>query len=125
MTDCTKRHLEEINEVSRQLLSRILAAHADSQTNPQGGDLENPEGEPAKKESDDIAKLTEKRHTLITQLFERNTPENISAESDLIEKMVALNNKLTANAKLCKQAITEQLIKIKKSNKVTKSYQKY
>jgi len=39
--------------------------------------------------------------------------------------MITLNNELTANAKLCKQAITEQLIKIKKSKKVTKSYQKY
>jgi hypothetical protein len=125
VADCTKKCLEEINEVSRQLLSRILATHTDSQTTPQELDLENLEDKAAKKESNNIAKLMEKRQTLIAQLFENNTPENISDESNLIKVMITLNNELTANAKLCKQAITEQLIKIKKSKKVTKSYQKY
>jgi len=125
VADNVKKLLEEINDVSRQLLSRILATHIDSQTNHQGLDLENSKDKAAKKESDDIANLMENRQKLITQLFENNTPENISSESNLIDEMITLNNELTANAKLCKQAITEQLIKIKKSKKVTKSYQKY
>lgn len=125
MADCAQSFLKEINKVSRQLLSRILETHEYSQTTPQELNLESSQDTPTKKENNDIAKLMEKRQTLIAQLFDKNTPENISSESELVEVMIMLNNELTANAKLCKQAITEQLIKIKNSKKVTKSYQKY
>jgi hypothetical protein len=125
VTDSTKKCIKKINEVSRQLLSRILATHKETQTYPQELNKDNIEKRSSKKESNDIAKTMENRQTLITRLFEQNTLENISSESELVEEMIILDNKLVANAKLCKQAITEQVVKIKKSKKVTKSYQKY
>ena len=125
MADCTKKYIEEINEVSQQLLSRILSTNTDLSSPPQELDVENSEGQSANKESNEIAEMMKKRQVLITKLFEQNTAKNISYESELIQEMIALDSELTANANLCKQAITEQVIKIKKSKKVTKSYQKY
>lgn len=125
MAYCTKKYIEEINEVSRQLLSRIHSTNKDLRSPPQELDLENSEDQSANKESNEIAEMMKKRQVLITTLFEQNTTKNISSESELIQEMIALDSELTANANLCKQAITEQVIKIKKSKKVTKSYQKY
>jgi hypothetical protein len=123
--DCTKERLEEINKVSRQLLSRILAAHSDSKMHYQELDIEKNDDLLAEKKNNEITELMKKRHTLITQLFKQSTADNMSAEPKLIEEMITLDDQLTANANLYKQAITEQVIKIKKSKKVTKSYQKY
>ncbi|PKI14764.1 hypothetical protein [Colwellia sp. 12G3] len=128
MSNDTKKSLEEINEVSRQLLSRMLAIHRDSKTQPQVLDLDISEEQSANKEnkkSAELTELTQKRQILITKLFKESTAENLNTESDLLQKMIALDSELTANAKLSKQAITAQVIKIKKSKKVTKSYQKY
>ncbi len=125
MAGCTKKCIEEINKVSRQLLSRILSTNTDLRSPPQELELGNTEDQTAEKESNEIADIMEKRQALITTLFEQNTAKNISSESELIKEMIALDSELTANAKLCKQALTDQVIKIKKSKKVTKSYQKY
>lgn len=125
MAGNTQKLLEEINTVSRQILSRILTMQTNSQVLPQDQDLKSTEISFINDENKELTKLIEKRKILITNLFEQNTAENISAESGLIQDMIALDNELTANAKLSKQAITEQMIKIKKSKKVTKSYQKY
>jgi hypothetical protein len=125
VADCTKKRLEEINEVSRQLLSRILAMQTDSQVFPQEHGLKNTKIQSIDDENKELTELTEKRQLLITDLFEQNTADSISSESELLQEMIALDSELTANAKLSKQAITEQMIKIKKSKKVTKSYQKY
>ena len=125
MADCTKKYIEEINEVSRQLLSRIHSTNTDLSSPPQELDVENSEDQSANKESNEIAEMMKKRQVLITTLFEQNTTKNISSESELIQEMIALDSELTANANLCKQAISEQVIKIKKSKKVTTSYQKY
>ena len=125
MADCTKKYIAEINEVSRQLLSRIHSTNTDLSSPPQELDVENSEDQSANKESNEIAEMMKIRQVLITKLFEQNTAKNISYESELIQEMIDLDSELTANANLCKQAITEQVIKIKKSKKVTKSYQKY
>lgn len=125
MGNNTKKSIEQINEVSRLLLSRILVMQTDSQVLPQERDLKNTEIQSIDDENEELTKLTEKRQILITHLFEQNTAESISSESELLQKMITLDSELTANAKLSKQVITEQVIKIKKSKKVTKSYQKY
>lgn len=125
MGNNTKKSIEKINHVSRQLLSRILVMQTDSQVLPQEQNLKNTEIQSIDDKNKELAELTEKRQILITNLFEQNTAENISSESELLQEMIALDSELTANAKLSKQAITEQMIKIKKSKKITKSYQKY
>lgn len=125
MAGNTQKLLEEINTVSRQILSRILTMQTNSQVLPQDQDLKSTEISFINDENKELTKLIEKRKILITNLFEQNTAENISAESGLIQDMIALDNELTANAKLSKQAITERLIKMKKSKIVAKSYQKY
>lgn len=125
MAGNTQKLLEEINTVSRQILSRILTMEKNSQVLPQEQDLKSTETPFIKNEYKELTKSIEKRQILITHLFEQNTAENISAESGLIQEMIALDNELTANAKLSKQAITERLIKMKKSKVAAKSYQKY
>lgn len=123
MADCTKKLFQEINEVSRQLLSRILVIQKNLQTSPQN--LKGDELESENKENEEVTELMENRQVLITTLFEQTSADNISSESDLLQEMIALDSELTLNAKLSKQTMTEQMIKIKKSKKITKSYQKY
>ena len=77
------------------------------------------------KENKELTELMENRQTLITRLFEQNTAKDIRAEPELVLDMITLDNQLTANAELSKKVITEQVIKIKKSKKVAKSYKKY
>lgn len=124
----TKKSIEQINDVSRQLLSRILVMQTDSQITSQERDLktfDTQSNDDENKELTELTELTEKRQILITNLFEQNTADNISSELALLQEMITLDSELTTNAKLSKQLITEQVIKIKKSNKVTKSYRKY
>lgn len=125
MGNNTKKSIEQINDMSRLLLSRILVMQTDSYVLTQGQDLKKTEIQSIDDESEELTKLMEKRRLLITTLFEQNTAGNISSESNLLQEMIALDSELTATAKLSKQAITEQMIKIKKSKKITKSYQKY
>ena len=125
MSNDTKQSLEKINQVSRQLLSCILVLQIDLQVLPQERGLKNTETQSIDDKNKELTELTEKRQILITNLFEQNTTDSISSELELLQEMIALDSELTANAKLSKQVITEQVIKIKKSNKVTKSYRKY
>jgi hypothetical protein len=119
----TKIAIKQINDVSRQLLSRLLIIQKSMQTSPQN--LESDELQSANKENENLTELMENRQALITKLFEKNTADNISSESELLQEMIILDSELSSNAKLSKQAITEQMIKIKRSKKITKSYQKY
>ncbi|PKH88725.1 hypothetical protein [Colwellia sp. Bg11-28] len=121
----TKKSIQQINDVSRQVLSRILVMQTDSQVFPQEHGLKNTKIQSIDDENKELTELTEKRQILITNLFEQNTADNISSELALLQEMITLDSELTTNAKLSKQAITEKMIKIKKSKKVTKSYQKY
>lgn len=125
MGNNTKKSIQQINDVSRQILSRILVMQTDSQVFSQEHGLKNTKIQSIDDENKELTELTEKRKILITNLFEQNTIDNISSESDLLQEMIALDSELTANAKLSKQVITEQVIKVKKSKKITKSYQKY
>ena len=123
MTNRTKKLIERINEVSRHFLSRILAVQKNLQTSPQN--LDNDDVHSVNKENKELTELMENRQTLITRLFEQNTAKDIHAEPELVLDMITLDNQLTANAELSKKVITEQVIKIKKSKKVAKSYKKY
>ena len=125
MGNNTKKSIEKINHVSRLLLSRILVMQTDSYVLTQGQDLKKTEIQSIDDENEELTKLMEKRRVLITTLFEQNPADHISSESELLQEMIALDSELTATAKLSKQVITEQMIKIKKSKKITKSYQKY
>ncbi|MBA6335748.1 hypothetical protein H4J57_00850 [Colwellia sp. BRX8-7] len=120
MVDSTKKSLDTINKISRQILSRILEINTISQATLQ--DLENTEVHPSNKE---ITELMSKRELLITRLFKQHKAQEISAQPELVQEMLDLDNKLTTKSELCKQGIYDQAIKLKKSKKVAKSYQQY
>lgn len=123
MANKTKNLIEEVNEVSRQLLSCILTVQNNSPPSPQ--DLIKGDIQSKHKDNEILTELMESRQKLITELFEKSTAKQISSESDILQVMISLDSELTTSAKLCKLALTDQVIKIKKSNKVIKSYQKY
>jgi hypothetical protein len=125
VSDDIKGSLEQINDVSRQLLSRILVMQKNPQEPLQEQDFKNTKIQSINDENKELIELTEKRQILITNLFEQNSVDSISSEVDVLQEMITLDSELTANAKLSKKVITEQVIKIKKSKKITKSYQKY
>jgi hypothetical protein len=115
----TKSKLEEINNVSRQLLSRITEVERNLKNISQAleGDITE--------EPDDIIILMENRQELISHFFNQHSLQEISLEELLINELHQLDQKLTTASNACKKSIMEQVIKLKKSNKVTKSYQKY
>ncbi|MCP5079992.1 MAG: hypothetical protein GY951_18345 [Psychromonas sp.] len=122
MVNSTKKALEQINEVSRQLLSRILFVQNSIQEH------KKVQAEPATNEQitdHELTKLMSKRQSLINCLFKQNTREEISLEINLLNEMVSLDSELSNKSQACKQALAEQVIKLKKSKKVKKSYQKY
>ena len=120
MTATIKESLEQINEVSRQLLSRILTVKNSIQQNKDvltSNDAQIIDSE--------LVELMSKRQKLIYALFEQNPTENISQESDLLNEVFSLNTALTSKSQACKQDLAEQMIKLKKSKKIKKSYLQY
>jgi hypothetical protein len=72
-----------------------------------------------------LTELMANRNSLIRSLFEQNTHEDISIELNLLNEMLSLDTRLSNQSKAYKQLLAEQVIKLKKSKKVSKSYQKY
>jgi len=115
--------LEQINEVSRQLLSRILTMYNKSQDkNDSFNDESTSDSQVTENE---LTGLIASRDSLIHCLFEQNTHEEISIELNLLNEMISLDTKLSNQSKAYKQVLAEQVIRLKKSKKVSKSYQKY
>ena len=117
-----KKSLEQINELSRQLLSRILTMQKEIQQNSININESNDDSSIIENE---LTKLMSKRHTLILCLFEQKTVKEISQELILLNEMVSLDSELSDKSKTCKQSLAEQVIRLKKRKKVTKSYQKF
>lgn len=125
MTSNTKGLIEEINEISRQLLSRILATQNNEQRSTLDLVLDVTQTQQTDEENKKLSKLMEQRKNLISTLFEQNSSESINSQSELLQEMVSLDNELTANAELSKKSVSNQIIEIKKSKKIAKTYQKY
>ncbi|MBA6347366.1 hypothetical protein [Colwellia sp. BRX8-9] len=120
MPNNTKRFIEQINDISRQLLSRILLVQTSLQPTQNESSLESTEEQPSNEELTDLVTA---RQILITDLFEQNTSEDISSHMSLLQEMLTLDSELTTNSASCKQEIAEQVLNLKKSKKVSKSYQ--
>jgi tRNA isopentenyl-2-thiomethyl-A-37 hydroxylase MiaE len=123
----TKQQLEKINEVSRQLLSQILTMQNNlkeikTDSNAANNDDSNSSGLITDKE---LTELVATRHRLIHGLFEQNTREEISTELHLVNEMMPLDAELSKHFEVCKQILAEQVIRLKKRKKISKSYQKY
>jgi hypothetical protein len=125
VTSNTKGLIEEINEISRQLLSRILATQNNEQRSTLDLVLDVTQTQQTDEENKKLSKLMEQRKNLISTLFEQNSSESINSQSELLQEMVSLDNELTANAELSKKSVSNQIIEIKKSKKIAKTYQKY
>lgn len=130
MTNNVKETLTQINHVSRQLLSRIQYMqtilqenpHTQAQTQTQG----NSSTKTQKKDNEDeLTELMSNRQCLITHLFEQYSAEEIKVEHLLINEMTTLDTELSIKSQVCKNTLAEQVIKLKKSKKVTNSYKKY
>lgn len=125
MTNHTKRFIEQINDISRQLLSRILATQKNVQLLPQELASEVTETQLTDKKNKELLKLMDQRQKLISALFKQNSSEDIGTQPKLLQEMISLDNELTANAELSQKAVSALIIEIKKSKKIIKNYQKY
>jgi len=67
----------------------------------------------------------QQRQALIEKLFSEYRPEQISLAAESLQQMVDLDNALTHQASNTKQSFKQQVIALKNSKKVNKSYQKY
>lgn len=137
-----KQSLEEINQISRQLLSRLLSVDKEikesktivkkselDKLKSKNSDPNKSTDEKVKQDSlityDELTQLTEQREKLIHQLFKQNSKEDLSQEHLLLNELLSLDSDITNYSTICKKALTEQMIRFKKSQSVSKSYQKY
>lgn len=118
----TKKLLEQINEVSRQLLSHILTLQSTNQNNANSS---NPSDNEKSISENSLAELMSKRDQLIHFLFMQKSTEEIAHEITLLNEMITLDGKLSNKSQECKKIIAEQVMRLKKSKKASKSYQKY
>ncbi|KGJ91391.1 hypothetical protein [Colwellia psychrerythraea] len=127
MTNDIKSSLEQINEVSRQLLSRMLSLYNQSQVSPESSNelLSDESTSNSEILENKLTDLMANRDSLVRSLFEKNTHEEITKELNLLNEMISLDSELSKQSKAYKQLLAEQVIKLKKSKKVSKSYQKY
>jgi len=120
--------LETINELSRLILSQLNIRIEDTEHESSQHPLQElaPETADNDQYSDEqLAKLVTKRHTLIDLLLKTFTQKQLSIALPQINEMVSLNDQLTSSSQRSKLALAEQVIKLKKSKKVTRLYQKY
>jgi hypothetical protein len=126
----TKSKLEEINNVSRQLLSQLSDLEVLPPPSPEV--LQKKSSTYQLKSSDEgniankiLQKLMTERHQLIVSFFESYSSNEINLELVLVNEMIKINTELTSKSQVFKKSIKEQVLKIKNSNKVTRFYQKY
>jgi pantoate kinase len=121
-----KHSLEQINEVSRQLLSRILSVQNITQEHTNViNESNNDSTTDSLIKDNELTQLMTQRERLISCLLKDTTTEQLAQELDLLNEMVSLDSELTNSSQSCKETLAAQVIKLKKSKKVTKSYQKY
>ncbi len=125
--------LEAINELSRQLLSQLDIQRESAESAESGeqktvllnADEKTVLDNNLQYSDEEMASLVARRHTLIDLLFKTFTQEQLSIELQLVNEMVLLDNQLTSNSQRNKQALAAQVLKLKKSKKITSFYQKY
>ena len=122
MTTGVKQALININELSRQLLSCMLSGQEVSQEKTDTQEHASAVNTVTDKE---LTELLSQREGLIKDLFEQNTTKDIALALTLVNEMLALDAELARKAQTCKQALAEQVLQLKKSVKVTQSYQEY
>ena len=122
MTTGVKQALININELSRQLLSCMLSGQEVSQEKTDTQEHAAAVNTVTDKE---LTELLSQREGLIKDLFEQNTTQDIALALTLVNEMLALDAELARKAQTCKQALAEQVLQLKKSVKVTQSYQEY
>lgn len=126
MSNKIKQSLEKINSISRQLVSRLLSVQQkikeETIVNDSNKDKTNTDDLIT---DDELTKLITQREDLIQHVFEQNTKNEIAVELTLLNEMVLLDNEISTHSTSCKNALAEQVIRLKKSKKVKKSYQKY
>jgi hypothetical protein len=121
--DSVQSSIIAINKASQQLLSQLeTQLEANGSEKNQQSIVTNEE---SRLTDELLANIAAERQSLIAKLFEVYTQEQLSAELPLVNEMVSLDQQLTEKAQLNKQAIAEQMVKLQKSKKVTKLYQKY
>jgi len=114
--------LENINKISRQILSRLNTLQKKSQENTS---IVNEPTSFSTISNDELKELVAKRDELIRYLFEQNKPDGLTQELTLLNEMVSLDGKLSSESQAFKKTLAGQVIKLKQGKKVTKSYQKY
>ena len=122
MSTSVKESLEQINQVSRQLLSRIQDMQNILQESLQSKDDTSTI---IQETYNELTRLISIRQSLITHLFEQNSTEEIKTQHLLINEMKALDTELSIKYQTYKHALADQLIKFKKSKKAAKSYKQY
>jgi hypothetical protein len=122
----SKKLLEQINEVSRQILSHVLAVQNTVRNNTtMVNELEGEEPDSDEFMSEyALTELMSKRESLIHSLFKQKN-EEVAHEQDLLNEMLLLDSDLLNKSQACKETLAGQVIRLKKSKKVSKSYQKY
>jgi cell division FtsZ-interacting protein ZapD len=117
--------LDNINQVSRQLLSCILAIEDNTKENQQSAKAQHQPNTNAQITDNELTQLMSKREQLIKGLFEQHTPEAIAQELTLVTDMLSLDSQLSSQASAYKTRLAAQVMQLKKSKKVTQSYQRY
>ena len=121
MANSVKKTLIEINTLSRQLLSRIN----NIQSEAEGFSEEEKDSDKDDKVANNLESLMTLRQEQIKQLFESNKLDKIKAEQALLDELIYLDKELINQSQTCKNTLAQQVIKLKKSHKVTNSYKKY
>ena len=131
MTNNVKAILESINKLSQLLMAqldvRIENTERDNsqQTLTVASSTNDTDQDSEQYSDQQLAKLVTERHALISQLFNTYTQEQLSVELPLINELVSLDNQLTSKSQHNKQTLAAKILKLKKSKKVSKIYQKY
>lgn len=131
MPSKVKNSLEAIIKLSRQLLSQLNIQIGNNENvglvanNPDINISNSKDTEQNLLTGEQLLMLVTERQSLITSLFEVHTQDQLSVQLSLINEVVLLDEELCSLSQHHKKLLAEQVLKLRKSKKVDKFYQKY
>lgn len=121
MSNKVKYSLEAINNVSKLLLSQLdIQIIMVENTHNSAIDTDKNIFK-----NDVLLSLVDERKALIGQLFDEYSQDDLSPQLVLINEMVSLDTQLKLKSQHHKKILGEQVIKLKKSKKISNIYKKY
>ena len=125
MSDSLKSRLNEVNDISRRLLCQFERQIDPLDSTASLDNTRSTTNDTSLLSDPQLLTLVTERNTLITFLLTHFNQTQLGEQLPLVNEMVMLDEKLSLKSQHNKKILSEQVLKLRKSQKVASLYKKY